>query len=98
MKSPWQKDTHCRMRTVADVSAVADPATGVAVYDTYENPFARTADHRRWHQRLRPLHRRLIGLKGNGSTFTSRTPTTTEAPFDVVGGQHRAAATTCATG
>jgi subtilase family serine protease len=31
-KPSWQKDTGCTMRTVADVSAVADPNTGVAVY------------------------------------------------------------------
>ncbi|WP_439654240.1 S53 family peptidase, partial [Streptacidiphilus anmyonensis] len=36
-KPSWQKDTGCSKRTVADVSAVADPATGVAVYDTYNN-------------------------------------------------------------
>ncbi|MFG2717844.1 peptidase S8 [Streptomyces sp. NPDC048416] len=35
-KPSWQKDTGCAKRTVADVSAVADPATGVAVYDTYQ--------------------------------------------------------------
>jgi subtilase family serine protease len=34
-KPSWQKDTGCSKRTVADVSAVADPATGVAVYQTY---------------------------------------------------------------
>ncbi|GAA1885424.1 peptidase S8 [Streptantibioticus ferralitis] len=34
-KPGWQKDSGCGKRTVADVSAVADPATGVAVYDTY---------------------------------------------------------------
>ncbi|MFE5581630.1 putative Ig domain-containing protein [Kitasatospora sp. NPDC056531] len=34
-KPAWQKDTGCSKRTVADVSAVADPATGVAVYQTY---------------------------------------------------------------
>jgi hypothetical protein len=34
-KPPWQKDTGCPRRTIADVSAVADPRTGVAVYDTY---------------------------------------------------------------
>jgi subtilase family serine protease len=34
-KPSWQTDTGCSRRTVADVSAVADPATGVAVYDTY---------------------------------------------------------------
>ena len=34
-KPTWQKDSGCSNRTVADVSAVADPNTGVAVYDTY---------------------------------------------------------------
>jgi len=34
-KPSWQKDTACGNRTVADVAAVADPATGVAVYDSY---------------------------------------------------------------
>jgi hypothetical protein len=34
-KPSWQKDSGCGKRTVADVSAVADPATGVAVYDTF---------------------------------------------------------------
>ncbi len=34
-KPSFQKDTGCSKRTVADVSAVADPNTGVAVYDTY---------------------------------------------------------------
>jgi hypothetical protein len=34
-KPSWQTDTGCARRTVADVSAVADPNTGVAVYDTY---------------------------------------------------------------
>jgi len=34
-KPSWQTDGSCSKRTVADVSAVADPNTGVAVYDTY---------------------------------------------------------------
>jgi subtilase family serine protease len=33
-KPSWQTDTGCARRTVADVAAVADPNTGVAVYDT----------------------------------------------------------------
>ncbi|WP_234540158.1 S53 family peptidase [Streptomyces shenzhenensis] len=36
-KPSWQKDTVCADRTVADVSAVADPNTGVAVYDSYRS-------------------------------------------------------------
>jgi subtilase family serine protease len=34
-KPAWQHDTGCANRTVADVAAVADPGTGVSVYDTY---------------------------------------------------------------
>jgi subtilase family serine protease len=34
-KPVWQTDSGCAHRTVADVAAVADPATGVAVYDSY---------------------------------------------------------------
>jgi Putative Ig domain len=35
-KPAWQKDTGCARRTDNDVAAVADPNTGVAVYDTYD--------------------------------------------------------------
>jgi subtilase family serine protease len=34
-KPAYQVDKHCQMRTVADVSAVADPRPGFAVYDTF---------------------------------------------------------------
>ncbi|HUX32961.1 MAG TPA: S8 family serine peptidase, partial [Gemmatimonadaceae bacterium] len=34
-KPSWQTDAGCSHRTVADVAAVADPNTGVSVYDTY---------------------------------------------------------------
>ena len=34
-KPTWQTDTGCAKRTDNDVSAVADPNTGVAVYDTF---------------------------------------------------------------
>jgi subtilase family serine protease len=36
-KPSWQHDTGCANRTVADVSADADPNTGVAVYDSTAN-------------------------------------------------------------
>ncbi|MEY9967663.1 subtilase family serine protease [Streptacidiphilus sp. MAP12-16] len=35
-KPSWQTDSGCSKRTISDVSAVADPATGVAVYDSYQ--------------------------------------------------------------
>ncbi len=34
-KPVWQTDSGCAKRTVADVSAVADPETPVSLYDTY---------------------------------------------------------------
>ncbi|MEU9158538.1 S53 family peptidase [Streptomyces sp. NPDC048417] len=34
-KPTWQTDTTCTKRMISDVSAVADPATGVSVYDSY---------------------------------------------------------------
>jgi subtilase family serine protease len=34
-KPSWQTDSGCSKRTVADVSAVADPNTGVSVYDSF---------------------------------------------------------------
>ena len=90
-KSPWQHDPHCQMRTVSDVSAVADPETGPAIYDSYENPFGLEPG---WiigggTSASAPYVAGLIGLKGNASTFTSRTPyTRTSAFFDVVGGRN----------
>jgi subtilase family serine protease len=36
-KQSWQTDTGCARRTVADVSADADPNSGLGVYDTYNN-------------------------------------------------------------
>ncbi|WP_225098114.1 S53 family peptidase [Streptomyces sp. CoH27] len=35
-KPSWQTDSGCSTRMIGDVSAVADPATGVSVYDTYQ--------------------------------------------------------------
>jgi subtilase family serine protease len=35
-KPAWQRDPGCIRRTIADVSADADPATGVAMYDSYQ--------------------------------------------------------------
>lgn len=35
VKPFWQKDPSCVMRSVADVSAIADPNPGVAVYDSF---------------------------------------------------------------
>ncbi len=34
-KPSWQTDAGCSLRAIADVAAVADPSTGVSVYDSY---------------------------------------------------------------
>ena len=34
-KPGWQKDNLCTKRTVADIAAVADPDTGLVIYDSY---------------------------------------------------------------
>jgi subtilase family serine protease len=36
-KPAWQHDSGCAMRMIADVSAVADPNTGVSVYDSFHS-------------------------------------------------------------
>jgi hypothetical protein len=41
-KPAWQHDSGCVLRTEADVAAVANPNTGVAVYDSYPIPGAGT--------------------------------------------------------
>ncbi|MGI8578536.1 MAG: S53 family peptidase [Nocardioidaceae bacterium] len=90
-KPAYQTDKHCGMRTLADVSAVADPYTGVAVYDSYPNPFGLP---RGWlvvggTSASAPLVAGVIGLAGNGSSFhTSYAYRHTAALFDVVGGSN----------
>jgi hypothetical protein len=36
-KPPWQHDSHCSGRMVADVAADADPNTGPAIYDSHDH-------------------------------------------------------------
>jgi subtilase family serine protease len=68
-KPGWQTDGSCTKRTVADVSAVADPNTGVAVYDTYRlHPggwlqFGGTSV-------AAPIIASVYALAGNASTLT----------------------------
>jgi hypothetical protein len=42
-KPSWQQDPNCPGRMIADVAAVADPNTGVAIYDSYNSDGWRTA-------------------------------------------------------
>lgn len=63
-KPAQQQDRSCSMRTVADVSAVADPNTGVAVYDSFQGSPG-------WlvvggTSVASPLIAGVVGLAGNG--------------------------------
>ncbi|HZB94817.1 MAG TPA: S53 family peptidase [Herpetosiphonaceae bacterium] len=66
-KPSWQHDNGCSRRTVADVSAIADPGTGVAVYDTYNSGgwlvFGGTSV-------AAPIIASVYALAGNASTVT----------------------------
>lgn len=64
-KPSWQKDTGCKYRTVNDLSVVADPHTGVAVYSYYIGGwgvFGGTSVGA-------PLVAAMYALAGNGKTL-----------------------------
>src|SRR5262245_16123072 len=72
-KPSWQTDASCSRRTVADVSADADPATGAAVYDT--TPYLGETG---WFQvggtsLGAPLIASVYALAGNGGSISNGT-------------------------
>ena len=91
VKMPWQTDTGCARRMEADVSAVADPNTGVAVYDTYGSTGGNN-----WYvfggtSVASPIIAAVYGLAGNAGTvdYAARLPYGNRtALFDVVGGSN----------
>jgi len=83
-KPVWQTDSGCGRRTVADVAAVADPNTGVAVYDSYHKSgwlvFGGTSVGS-------PIVASVYALAGNASIATGSYPYShTAALFDIVSG------------
>jgi hypothetical protein len=73
-KPSWQHDTACPRRTINDVSAVADPSTGVWVWDTYPNGGG-------WHifggtSVAAPIVAALYALAGNDTNSTTEMPST----------------------
>ncbi len=90
-KPAYQDDDHCHMRTMADVSADADPDTGPAVYDTTPNPEDIPPG---WlivggTSASSPFVAGAIGLAGNADTFTTRhLYRHASGLFDVVGGSN----------
>jgi len=86
-KPSWQSDPSCGARMEADVSAVADPNTGVAVYDTYQQSgwlvFGGTSVSA-------PIIASVYALAGNATTVTygSYPYSHTSALFDVTSGSN----------
>ncbi len=86
-KPGWQLDAGCVRRTVADVSAVADPATGVAVYAPISSSasawlvFGGTSV-------AAPLIGGIYGVNGGVVNYASDPYAHTSALFDVVGGSN----------
>ena len=90
-KPSWQADAGCSRRTVADVSADADPATGASVYDTttYQG---QTGWFRVGGTSLAaPLVGAVYALAGNSSSLaypSSYAYSHTTSLFDVVAGSN----------
>ena len=86
-KPAWQTGSACARRAVADVSAIADPSTGVAVFDTYNTPgwmvFGGTSVSA-------PLIAAVYALAGNGASIAtpSYAYAHTSGLFDVIGGSN----------
>jgi subtilase family serine protease len=90
LKPSWQTDAGCSRRTVADVSADADPATGASVYDT-----TRYQGQSGWFKvggtsLAAPLVAGVYALAGNaGSTSYGSYPYShSSSLFDVVSGSN----------
>jgi hypothetical protein len=86
-KPTWQHDTGCSRRTVADVSAIADPNTGVAVFAPLSDlasdwlVFGGTSV-------AAPLVAGVYGVNGGAVKFGSDPYAHTSSLFDVVSGSN----------
>ena len=86
-KPTWQSDGGCAMRMEADVSAIADPNTGVAVY----GPATRSTSS--WQvyggtSVAAPIVGGIYGLNGGAVNYGSDPYSHTSALFDVISGSN----------
>jgi subtilase family serine protease len=88
-KPSWQQDGSCARRTIGDVAAVADPATGVSVYDSYGS-----SGSNNWYvfggtSVAAPLIGGIYGITGHGSPSAASTLYATGASlYDVTSGSN----------
>ena len=87
-KPPWQHDTGCAKRTVADVAAVADPATGVAVYDSLRYQGASGWMVFGGTSVASPIVASVYALAGNGATTGNAALYGASSLFDVTSGSN----------
>ncbi|MHB8958197.1 MAG: S53 family peptidase [Candidatus Limnocylindrales bacterium] len=84
-KPSWQTDAGCARRTIADVSADADPNTGVSVYDSFRVSgwlvFGGTSVSS-------PIIASVYALAGNVVTYGSYSYSHTASLFDVTSGSN----------
>jgi subtilase family serine protease len=88
-KPTWQHDGSCARRTIGDTAAVADPATGVSVYDSYGSTGGNN-----WYvfggtSVAAPLIGGIYGVTGHGSPSAASTLYAAGASlFDVTSGSN----------
>jgi subtilase family serine protease len=93
-KPIWQTDQGCAKRTVADVSAVANPNTGVAVYDSYGSTVDANGDSLNWYvfggtSVSAPIIASVYALAGNTTVDFGQDPYGhTSSLYDVVSGSN----------
>jgi subtilase family serine protease len=96
-KPAWQTDSGCSRRTIADVSAVADPNTGVAVYDSNCNLIGQLTGQcfKGWGvvggtSASAPIIAGVYALAGNGQSvnYSSFPYSHTSSLFDVTSGSN----------
>jgi hypothetical protein len=84
-KPSWQKDADCGTRVTADIAAVADPNTGVAVYTTYGgNGWAVIGGT----SAAAPIVAGIYALTGHGGDDGALAYQTPKAFFDVTTGSN----------
>ena len=92
-KPTWQTDKGCANRTVADVSAVANPNTGVAVYDSYGSTVDANGDSLNWYvfggtSVSAPIIASVYALAGNAVNYGEYPYSNASSLYDVVSGSN----------
>jgi subtilase family serine protease len=84
-KPSWQKDIACSHRTIADIAAVGDPSTPVAIYDSYQdNGWVQVGGT----SVSTPIVAGVFALAGNASSLTGANSLYAKSSmlFPVIGG------------